>query len=118
MKINLSPLTFFVTKKLLHPYKDIIVIGDDIPLKQQPERTSKTIRTLSWEKATALIQETVQTEEIDGLDFAWLKAKDAQGNVGYLSAKNIYMRMHDCLTFEKIEGQWKITSLKPVDSFF
>lgn len=91
---------------------EILILGENVNIREKPSLNAKIIRTTSFEKFScdcninSFKESTYQT--VDGFD--WLEIKLENGNYGYVSAELTSYSLIKELTVGKVNGEWKIVS--------
>lgn len=91
---------------------EVIILGENVNIRENPSLQSKVIRRASFEKfncdcnITTMKKSKVQT--VDGID--WLEIKLKSGEIGYVSLNLTSYNLIKEMTIAKINGEWKILS--------
>ncbi|WP_271784413.1 SH3 domain-containing protein [Aquimarina algiphila] len=91
---------------------EIIVIGENVNIREKPSLKGKVIRRSSFEKFSCdcniitMKKSTYQTVD----EINWLEIKLKSGQVGYISAELTSYSLIKEMTIAKIDGKWKIIS--------
>ncbi len=109
-----APYTFsdFPNDPALDAFRDGIVIGTDVNLREKPSTKSKVVGSLSHNIVKIDFEKSVLKKKRAGIDmeeYAWFKVETFGGKKGYVSADYVRLALDYRMGFEKQDGKWKIT---------
>ncbi|MBW1294985.1 SH3 domain-containing protein [Aquimarina litoralis] len=91
---------------------EIIVLGENVNIRETPSLKGKIIRQASFEKFSCDCNITTMKksthQQVDGIN--WLEIKLKSGKVGYISAALTSYALIKEMTIAKVNGKWKIIS--------
>ena len=91
---------------------EIIVLGENVNIREKPSLKAKVIRTASFEKfkcdCNILTTKKTTYQIIDGI--GWLEIKLSSGEIGYVASELTSYDLIKEMTIAKVNGEWKIIS--------
>lgn len=91
---------------------EIIVLGENVNIREKPSLKAKVIRTATFEKfkcdCNILTTKKTTYQIIDGIN--WLEIKLSSGEIGYVASELTSYDMIKEMTIAKVNGKWKIIS--------
>ena len=91
---------------------EIIVLGENVNIREKPSLKAKIIRTVSYEKfkcdCNILTTKKTTYQIIDGI--GWLEIKLSSGEIGYVASELTSYDLIKEMTIAKVNGLWKIIS--------
>jgi len=90
-------------------FRDGIVIGTDVNLRESPDTKSKIIGTLSHNIVKIDFERSVLKKNPAGIDYAWYKIETFGGKKGFVSGDYIRGGVDYRIGFEKKNGKWRMT---------
>jgi hypothetical protein len=98
--------------KTINTDDEIIVLGENVNIREKPSKNAKVIAKASFEKfkcdCNILTSKETTYQTADGID--WLEIYLPNGHVGYIAEKYTSYNVIKELTVVKIKGAWKIVS--------
>lgn len=90
-----------------------IVTKPEATLRAAPSMTSPALKSLSYDVVIPLFEESVGNEQGGDYVWQWTRVITAKGDVGYLSAEELYADNGLFAEFAKIKGHWVMTDFRP-----
>ena len=93
-------------------FRDGIVIGTDVNLREKPDIKSKVVGSLSYNIVKIDFERSVLKKKPAGsdiYDYAWYKVESFGGKKGYVSGDYIRGGVDYRIGFEKKNGKWRMT---------
>lgn len=93
-------------------FRDGIVIGTDVNLREKPSTKSKVVGSLSHNIVKIDFQKSVLKKRPAGIDmdeYAWYKIETFGGKKGYVSGDYVRGGVDYRIGFEKKNGKWRMT---------
>lgn len=98
--------------KKINTDKEVIILGENVNIRQKPSLKGKVLRMVSYEKfkcdCNIVDYKPTTIQSSDGIQ--WLEIKLPNGLVGYVSLDLTSYAIDKEMTIKKIDGQWKIIS--------
>lgn len=86
------------------------VIGDGINLRSEPSVGGEIVSTMNFDKVL-LLETTMETYDIEGKPYNWVKLRMMNGTEGYMVNKYIYSAENYHITIDHADGFWQIVSI-------
>ncbi|GAA4815822.1 hypothetical protein GCM10023330_25030 [Litoribaculum gwangyangense] len=91
---------------------EIIVLGENVNIREKPSLKAKIIRTASFEKfkcdCNILTTKKTTYQIVEGI--GWLEIKLSSGEIGYVASELTSSDLIKEMTIAKVNGEWKIIS--------
>ncbi len=105
-KIGFYAPYIYVLDDIEDPFTQVVIIGENVRLRDQPSSKGKVIGSLSWDLADLLSEESSIEETINGETHLWQKVKSVNGETGYVYGKYIRSPIDFRAGFKQYDGRW------------
>lgn len=101
--IFVTPYLVWKFPRDLDPSEYLVVLRDNLPLRDKPERNAKTVATLAFD----LVKQVGANDGLKGFD--WVQVETSTGIRGWVQAAQVRSPRMSRGQFSLKEGQWKLT---------